>query len=355
MKALERATFKYRGRQWSLFKYHPGGTWHLRAGVNGFRLHQSLQTDVAKQAAAASRPLIDAAIGRRVELLAAAKLRHEQPATLGEIAKCYHLAQLIGANAVRDNINALARIVGGHWKSKPANVLTADLVGTALRTIDLEPTTLNSLVRRARSVFSPAAMELYRTKGLRIPELEGFKKRPLLKVMKDFSFRPIAPDVLEAIKASSADQRPEIRQIFILAFYLGMRAGEIAAARREWIEHDGMRIIRRPDFKPKGIEGTVPIAPEIRAEILALSGPEWLVNARTPTERHDLIYRDAVRWLRYFLPDRNKALHELRKQAGSRVVTAQGMDAARRFLRHSSVAVTERHYGTYLRPIEALT
>ncbi|MDA1278102.1 MAG: hypothetical protein O2960_29245, partial [Verrucomicrobia bacterium] len=52
-------------------------------------------------------------------------------------------------------------------------------------------------------------------------------------------------------------------------------------------------------------------------------------------------------WLRSKGVTANKPLHELRKEIGALVATQHGIYAASRFLRHSDITTTARHYAEH--------
>jgi hypothetical protein len=51
-----------------------------------------------------------------------------------------------------------------------------------------------------------------------------------------------------------------------------------------------------------------------------------------------------VAWLRTNGVDESRALHALRKEAGSDVVNREGLMSGAKFLRHKTTAVTAQHY-----------
>ena len=52
-------------------------------------------------------------------------------------------------------------------------------------------------------------------------------------------------------------------------------------------------------------------------------------------------------WLRSQGVTARRAIHELRKEAGSIVATQSGIHAASRFLRHADIAITAAHYADH--------
>lgn len=156
-----------------------------------------------------------------------------------------------------------------------------------------------------------------------------------------------------------AQEAPAVRAIYAMARWLGMRAGEIAAARWEWLEQwpTGWRMVikRRAYWKgPKGLRtGMVSVREDVRAVLEACGdrGSVWILGGANDTERERVLLDRANAFIRRHLPDREKGLHELRKQAGSMVYTQSGLTAAAEFLRNTE-AVCRKHYATLLHPVE---
>lgn len=248
---------------------------------------------------------------------------------------------------------------------------------------------LNSVFRQAKSVFSKNALKLYEDKGWKIPQsIHDFCAVGFLKQM-DTSFVPIPPDIDERIKLAcnmslSGAAETEIRKAnlynFIpaknvavaveLARFCGLTAKEIAWIRWEWFEgsNEAPAIAIRyrpangdiPAWGSKGDKknGLIPVKPERLARWRkALNADNkksgYVFDFSSKTGRVEFITRTVSKWVAQFLPDRNKKLHELRKQAGSEVATKEGIFAAAKFLR-DSVAVAEKHYASLLKRVEAL-
>jgi hypothetical protein len=63
-----------------------------------------------------------------------------------------------------------------------------------------------------------------------------------------------------------------------------------------------------------------------------------------PYYRCEATFERLNRWLRSKGVTANKPLHELRKELGALIATEHGIYAASRFLRHSDITTTARHY-----------
>ena len=65
------------------------------------------------------------------------------------------------------------------------------------------------------------------------------------------------------------------------------------------------------------------------------------------TYRCDPVFDRLSQWLRSKGVKANKPLHELRKEIGALIATEHGIYAASRFLRHSDITTTARHYADH--------
>lgn len=142
---------------------------------------------------------------------------------------------------------------------------------------------------------------------------------------------------------------------------LGLRSGELLAARRSWLE-------RRPDragvqrwclvIKDRPEEGFTLlkhgagrnlVLDDELAGLLTKRGEGWLIGpTMAASARDDLVERLHNTWLRQFIPDRVKANHELRMWAGSLVYRQTGsLGDTAYFLGHRTTVTTERFYARW--------
>lgn len=372
--------------------------WSVKFETGGKQVFQSTGKTSRKEAIEVAKGKIKAAMEGRFDVLKQSQARQtvavKPVAHMRELLRVYKeeipkRAKIEPATLTR-NISALRVMVRAAldrdvFALSSADVCTANVV-KAYKEADEEAnvTSVNSTLTQARAVFSRQALELYRDRGLRLPAtLEAFLKVPKFRNDRDVSYRPIDRAVLEAIEADALTQPKAVRLIYVLARIVGMRGREIVWARRSWIEQwtQGgaeapwrMAIIRRPAEgfkKPKGKERWVPLtkatcnliiqlADEAERESASADGSApispsgYLLPGGTKTDRINLVKREAAAWIRTFLPDRVKGLHELRKQAGSEIATRDGIMAARDWLGHASVTTTEAHYATLLSPLRPL-
>jgi integrase len=216
---------------------------------------------------------------------------------------------------------------------------------------------VNSLIRRARSLFSP---EVLRHLGIELPNplpFTGiaFEPRQTLKYQSSF-------DVIELIrKARSelAEPEPELFKIFLLAVMVGLRRREIDLL--EWQsfrwETGLIRIEPTRYFRPKSEDsiGDVPIDPELieifrgyrartKSEFVIESSREPKPDVLYEYYRCDDDFRRLMEWLRKHGVNTSKPLHTLRKEYGSQINAIHGVHAASRALRHADIRVTNEYY-----------
>ena len=171
-----------------------------------------------------------------------------------------------------------------------------------------------------------------------------------------------AGSLLRQARQELADEDPDSFLAILLALTAGLRRGEIDHLLWRNVDLDGGRIIVESSehgrLKTPESYGAVDID-QVTVEILrgfraGASGP-FVLEARKavagePSREWGTRYRCASafervnRWLRDHGITGNKALHTLRKEAGSLVATRDGIFAASSFLRHRDIAVTAAHY-----------
>jgi integrase len=76
-----------------------------------------------------------------------------------------------------------------------------------------------------------------------------------------------------------------------------------------------------------------------------IAGEELSTRCKTiRSYRCAAVFDSLVQWLRSRGISSNKPIHELRKEVGAHIATNDGLYQASRFLRHSDVSTTARHY-----------
>lgn len=299
-------------------------------------------------------------------------------ATISDILSAYRSGTSHALpSTLRTNANSLIQIARTRSLEAPlsqhATILNRDLVeawmkhkqgGKVLdrRTRQRINISINSTYKHARDVFARKLMsEKY--SHLKLPDLTSFLTVPPLPIPQQHWTR-LTRETYAAMLAAAADLQhtdPDLWLCNLMIRRLGLRNSELAAAKSTWlVETDhagtiGLSIEDRPDFQLKGVRPrTIPLSPDL-ADILRGREGHLLMPEANKTDRLALIERRHTTWLRPFVPGRTKANHELRKHAGSLVLTKQGLAAAQRFLGHSSQMTTERWYATYLQDLPALT
>lgn len=364
--------------------------YYVRFEHRGKKFLRSTGTPVLAAAKVKARAIHDSVAkgdGKEAERL---KLKNDY-ATIAEIIERYKARAVavleVGFKTVQGNVSALRSVFKTVMDAEvnlanvKASALTAELLDVfklkrregvdGFAAMERAKRSANSTMTQARSLFSKAALPIYA--GLKLPDLKGFKEVAKFPLQQDVGFRPIPPEILTRMEKAALEElrpkRPALYLGYLMAIRLGMRDCEIVQARWEWLEEwpAGMQmaILVRDYFAPKGAEGRVPVSGDVLAELRALGGPDLagkekgkghILPARTFTERQEGIYRELSAWVRGFLPNRVKSVHELRKHAGSIVATrTKSLVHAQKFLRHRSVATTERHYATLLDQLAPLT
>ncbi len=395
---------RYSTRKFYLYRPKRSRDWHFQFfspvavdGTKGKRINRSTGTTEV----ATARKIATLAIesfwtdgGRGADVL---KLRSGM-APLAEIFKAYEAGartitdkEELAQTTINGNMGALALILEtrfnegrrtrsqGAAEKMTASALTAAALenfkrGWLASTDHANPQamasarqTANAYLRQARSIFAAEYMPLYA--DLQLPDLTEFRAVKQFKIKADSTrYVPIPQSTIDAMEADVRglrETRPEVYLAFYMMLWLGMRSKEVRLARLEWLEQwptgAKMAIQRRAYFKPKGIDGVIAVAPQLRDDIAKLSpasrGLDFILPSPNETARHDVLRRELSGIVRRHLGnDRRKTCHELRKHAISMVLmrTRSYVDTLK-FSRHADMRTLQNHYGSFLDELPPIT
>lgn len=200
-------------------------------------------------------------------------------------------------------------------------------------------------VQQARCLFVRPMLTHYRSQGLTVPDLAGFMTCPLVGSVQKTEYHQPPDRVIEQTFAKAKELEsidPPIFLAFWFAVGAGLRRGEIAALRWEHlVERDG-RVWISGGIGKNGERIEVPVQAKA-------------VHAITPHRQKEgkVMPGVGVEWakrLNWWLTCQGwtteKKLHELRAYVGSLIYRENPL-AAMKFLRHSSIRITERFYVRY--------
>lgn len=216
---------------------------------------------------------------------------------------------------------------------------------------------VNSLMRRARSLFSPKIL-----RHIQIPlpsdkPFEGveFEPRRRMKYRSRIDLRKL----IEAANEDLKPAHPQCYAIFLLAVAAGLRRKEIDLL--EWLsfrwDENVIRIQPTKFYHPKSEDSIGDI--QVDVEIMAIfrnyfamaKGPFVIPSSRPPRTvlrgdyyRCETQFERLSAWLRLKGVIEQKPLHALRKEFGSLVNRAHGIHAASKALRHADINVTNNFY-----------
>jgi integrase len=213
---------------------------------------------------------------------------------------------------------------------------------------------VNSLMRRAKSLFAPAVLKFV---SLELPATSpfagvAFEPRQSMRYRSPFNLEKLIEDAQRELPS-------EQLKILLLALMVGLRRNEID--KLEWPafrwKEGIIRIEATRHFHPKSEDsvGDVEVDPEL-LEIFrgfrARATDEFVIESEI-APRPDVTYAhyrcqrhfEALsKWLRDHGVTGNKPLHTLRKEFGSQVCAKHGIYAASTALRHADIAITSQHY-----------
>ncbi len=214
--------------------------------------------------------------------------------------------------------------------------------------------TCNSLMRQARSLFSPDLLThvcLDRPEKLPFDGVAFYDRESMRYHSK--------VDVEALIRDAMRELPEEQLKIFLLATMAGLRRNEIDKLQWSsfrWDDH-AIRIETTDFFSPKTSdgEGEVPIDKELlglfrgwaaraTSTFVIEADAEPYAGATYTHYRAQPHFEALTEWLRAKGITAIKPLHELRKEFGSLICAKYGIYAASKMLRHSRITTTEEHY-----------
>ena len=224
--------------------------------------------------------------------------------------------------------------------------------------------TIVSRRRKCRALFARKARLGY---DLEIPEcVEGFLAAGDVQERVQDWERPAATLVSETkaaarflrdcdcIEEAQAEWARNIQVAYLLCYALALRAKEAAACTWEWFEKmDGQLVCwvkprLAEGFRPKGRAGYVPVPVAVWEWLQSLrtEGQDHLL-AGTDYGRYNFVQREFAQWMREIGWASHHCAHELRRLRGCEwwEDPAVGPALCSEWLRHSTITVTQRHYG----------
>lgn len=348
--------------------------YYLRIRRNGKIYFQSLETDNLKLARERAKIKVVAITQQKFDALDSTKSRSSQPSIDQLCARYREVAAARGEplpKTVRGNVSKMLALVRGIGRDpavyRVGDLSGADVLAFTAKWIKVRPAvdrdsarrTAAAIVRKAKSLLSRGMIRAYRDSGLIIPESVD---RFLAEIPRAPAVQWEEPDpaLVARLKASADLARVqgwvEFRVAWLLCYGLALRAGEAAACRWTWFEERNGRIwcnIRRrneENFCPKGISGWIP-AWEIWEELSRYRGKSvYVMPQEMPTARENFVLRTLAAWMRIRGWARNHTAHELRAIRINEWRKSHGLEAARCWGRHASLAVTGRHYSDLFFP-----
>jgi integrase len=217
---------------------------------------------------------------------------------------------------------------------------------------------VNSLMRRAKALFAPAAIKHLQTVKLPSPlPFDGVAFES--KVSQRYHSAIDIEALISAARSELAENAPELFKAFCLATFCGLRRIEVD--RLTWpafrFGEGILRIQATKYFSPKSEEsiGDIALEPELvelfRGYCARATGEFVIESPNLPRldatfeyYRCQSVFESLIRWLRSRGVATKTPFHTLRKEFGSLLNQRHGVFVASVGLRHASVAVTTMHY-----------
>jgi integrase len=215
-------------------------------------------------------------------------------------------------------------------------------------------TSSNTYIRAAKSIFSPKIVG--RLKDLALPSPSPFHGVSAIPERPHRYISRINPtEVYAAAKQELQESQPAVFIVLVLCLMCGMRRNEIDKLIWDQVDFDNGHIWIRttPYFKPKARNSNnrIDAIPEVFAHLQSfqphsITPPFVLPGVGKGQLRCGPLFALAITWLRKHGVQDIKALHSLRKEAGSLVFEATGsVDRAADFLRNDPRTAREHYIG----------
>ena len=298
-------------------------------------------------------------------------------ANVGDVLKVW--MECSDARTRGNNAGALRKWVRAFADGDADNVaitrLTAEELEKYLRGWKGSAEGRKSTGRQILSVFAPRAMSWYRRAGLVLPDMAALRAVELGARRGEARFEgfTVIPEaVLRRMDAAAERLRRHpnknlrrVWAVYALMRRCGLRNSEVAALRWDWIVKgarnplwriEARRLEDGTTFAPKGSAGDVPVRLRTLAELRRAMGTRegFVIPRENKTDAEILTHRTINRFVRRFLPGRQKVSYELRKQFGAEIARRSGLEVASKVLRHSDIKTTWKHYHALLEEPEPL-
>jgi integrase len=325
-----------------------------------------------------SQPKVDVSVGDY--LTAVEHTRRLKPRTFDNYRRCFRtiVAESFGIR-LKDGESKYDYRTGGHavWAQRVDEIrlerITPDRLNKWKRgrmaTVGHSPSalasakrTVNSYIRCARSLFAAAVVR--ELKGLQLPTELPFHDVELEEAgSQKYVSKITAQSLIADAKSELQSSDVEAYKVFLLGLFAGMRKAEIDSAEWRMMNFD-TNVIRLEEtewlhLKTADSAAAITVDSEVMTELRLLMPAQKpsikqrfvLQSPRAPQPkslrpyyRAEATFDRLNNWLRGKGIRSNKPLHELRKEVGAVIATEQGIYAASKFLRHSDITTTARHY-----------
>lgn len=363
-----------KGRTYHLIQDEKG-EWHVRREHGDFRIRRNTHITSLNEARIWARQFIEKKIVKN-------SLVAEGNPTVAELMIMYlDFPKQMRDYVADDNVSALRRIVEVVFQRDPSQVRASELDRSmwvkyaAFRhggRLDLStPRPENSgilcAIRQARRVFTSKLEWHYHNAGVKL-DFNELKHTPPLPVAPR-EIKPVPQDIQARLYnewMKLRDTNPAMHTVIGLAWFCGLRAGEVMFSRREWLvqENGFVRVVLRDRLAEGFRTKTGKLGSCINGICLDEGFAQWLLDrpygflVAIDVDRRSFVWYTTNTWIRQFLPKSmsQKGLHRLRglyadaiRERFSRELAAEaaGIKLASLALGHTNVHTTTNHYLTH--------
>ncbi|MDA9764584.1 hypothetical protein N9C83_04395, partial [Opitutales bacterium] len=245
-----------------------------------------------------------------------------RPVTFDDVFEIYRRVRDINYQTVRSNVATIKKILRYSKLDSDAPLEVLNSVVMYFRdNQSIKPNSINADIRFAKAVFAPRYRELYSSSGIELPDLTPFLNLTCLKSNKPEGLPPL--HILKEIDRKSEELEGDLRKVWIMVRFGGMRNREMIELEATSLQHSGDQFYINPNWSKTSEERLIPLR-QAHWEYL-LQGANKTILRGCRTSRRNLVNRELSCWLRQFIPSEyNKTVYAVRKYCESLMVEAYG-------------------------------
>ena len=246
-------------------------------------------------------------------------------------------------------VNVWRKEFVGQWSGNPARFRRAE-------------TTVQSIIRNSKSLLSPKVIRSLTDANVavQLPTPSPFDGVDMGKSIRHrYRSNINAGELFTKATDELSISEPEAFKVFLLAFAVGLRRGEIDVltwSQFNWSKNQiNIEASEHGDTKTEASMASVDVDPEIVAMFRKFKGDEangFVIGSKVQPKpsaswhhyRCNRVFKALLAWLRAQGVTGHNPIHTLRKEFGSLLCDEHGLFATSMALRHTDIRLTRDHY-----------